>query len=419
MFDGIKIVCPITDFQAWKTGLERTAPAVQFAVPINEKTGELKGRSYADRISYTHRAKFETYFLTVKETHTPTGTTFCLCIDGSLHKNYFAGKNYERFTRSMLIEEIGHLCQSLQLEPERCKVVNLEFGVNIPFPCSPATFIDNCLLLHKTTAFEPYKASNGQSLGRYAPHAQYSVKAYDKGLQNALPYHLLRFELRFIKMQVLNRIGIGSVSDLTDPAIIPALTELLRKAAANVLIHYIENPQHDADLTSLQREFLTIAHLRDYWADLARKDQRRYKYLRGIHSALMSKLGGNTWSAAQAAIIQEWQLLTENCPNLPLVQNSPENGKLSDLTVKVKGKFGQSENQRRRRCCQSCGKDISHQRGNSKFCSPKYVGEKEAHKCRNANSNPRNNFKHKIQVLQSRGLLFDVLPYFSNQVASA
>lgn len=409
MSDGIKIEYLITDFRAWKKRLEQTAPNVQFSVPISEETGVLKGRSYSDRITYTHRAQFETYRLTVRETHRPKGISYYLIIDGSLHKNYFGGKNYQRFTHSMLIEEIAHLCQSLQLEPERCRVTNLEFGVNIPFPCSPATYIDSCVLLHKTTPFEPYKASNGQSLGRYAPHAQYSVKAYDKGLQNELPYHLFRFELRFTKMQALNRIGIKKLSDLSNPAIIPALRKLLNRAAAEILIHEMPPLPDGLKLTGMEQELIKTAHLRDYWAQLAKENPERYKYERGAHRALMSKLGGNTWKMAQAAILIEWDAIAEYSPNLPLAQTDAEKVKFPEFTVKVKGKNGESQIQVRK--CQSCGNDISHQRGNSKFCSPKYAGEKEAHRCRNANSNPRNNLKRKLDVLQSRGLLFDVLPY--------
>jgi predicted nucleic acid-binding Zn ribbon protein len=52
--------------------------------------------------------------------------------------------------------------------------------------------------------------------------------------------------------------------------------------------------------------------------------------------------------------------------------------------------------------CQSCGNDISGQKGDSKFCSEKYAG-KTAKKCRNKNSNERRNKKHTIMKAKSQG----------------
>jgi hypothetical protein len=52
--------------------------------------------------------------------------------------------------------------------------------------------------------------------------------------------------------------------------------------------------------------------------------------------------------------------------------------------------------------CLSSGKEIATQKS----------GKSEAHKCRNTNSNHRNNFKRKVEVIQGRGLLFDIMPFF-------
>ena len=63
------------------------------------------------------------------------------------------------------------------------------------------------------------------------------------------------------------------------------------------------------------------------------------------------------------------------------------------------------------RVCLSCGKDITNQHKNSRFCSAKYVGYREAHKCRNSDSNSRNNRKRKIEKIISKGVLFDIEPF--------
>ena len=67
------------------------------------------------------------------------------------------------------------------------------------------------------------------------------------------------------------------------------------------------------------------------------------------------------------------------------------------------------------RLCLSCGNNISRQHPNSKFCSKKYVGEKRAKRCRNGNSNERNNWSRKMNNLKRKGLLFDVVPFFTGK----
>jgi len=69
-----------------------------------------------------------------------------------------------------------------------------------------------------------------------------------------------------------------------------------------------------------------------------------------------------------------------------------------------------------KRYCLSCKKDITNQHKNSLFCSSKYVGEREAKKCRNNNSNPRNNRLRKIDKINSKGVLFDIAPFVIERV---
>jgi hypothetical protein len=61
------------------------------------------------------------------------------------------------------------------------------------------------------------------------------------------------------------------------------------------------------------------------------------------------------------------------------------------------------------RLCVSCGKPLHReQKEGSKFCSAKFVGYEPAHKCRNADSNRRNNLKRKMEKINKKGVLFDV-----------
>jgi hypothetical protein len=61
--------------------------------------------------------------------------------------------------------------------------------------------------------------------------------------------------------------------------------------------------------------------------------------------------------------------------------------------------------------CKTCGRVISNPMPRQKFCSPKEVGEQAAHKCRNADSNPRNKTKYMFYKINSHQTLFDVVDY--------
>ena len=65
--------------------------------------------------------------------------------------------------------------------------------------------------------------------------------------------------------------------------------------------------------------------------------------------------------------------------------------------------------------CKGCGRIISKPRSNQSFCSAKEVGYEQAHKCRNSNSNPRNNARTSFQGLVSIPLLFDLSEFIESE----
>ena len=206
-------------------------------------------------------------------------------------------------------------------------------------------------------------------------------------------------------MQVLNKMGIKFLADLLNEDKVINLLPMLLEAWQNVLIFDIENLQKLAKTYNLKEneiDLLTTGQNPKYWERLKKENKRQFNYQREKFKTLVIK-NGNNWQLLTKGLIQnEWETLFKNCTNLP----SGENDKLYKFTIKIKGKNVQN------RFCQSCGKDISSQKSGSKFCSEKFVGEASAHQCRNYSNNPANNLKNKIIKLTSRGLLFDIRPYF-------
>jgi hypothetical protein len=422
VIDGIKIHCKLVDFSDWKS-----KTGISFDVPTDTDTGAMRGHNQKknpDNVTYTHQGKFETYQLKVIETHIgDKHINYNLIIAGSLHKNYFGGKNYKRFGYDDMQTEIKHLCVSLHLQLGKCAIQNLEIGVNIQIPFEVTPYINKSVLLHSVVSFQNYVPDKkGFVLGRVATHSQHSIKCYDKGAQNALGYPLMRFEDRVTKMQYLKKYGIITLADLTIYEKVDALREVILNAWDNVLIYEPDIYQEKLSLTSNQHKLLIEGKNRDYWERLKNerpgffnKQRAKFKQFMLAYSAF------KTHQCIKDLIHTEWTVLLKTGTILPGVKHLANNANGNNFTVKVKGKKVPLPeivlNFNSQRICASCGRDISLQHPKSKYCSAKVAGEQGAHKCRNKNSNPRNNYSRQLDKINSRGqTLFDQTPYLRGQV---
>jgi hypothetical protein len=407
MIDGITIECGIENFEIWRERIK-----IQFQTATNISTGEIITKKREDQLITTHRGKWETFELEVKDVlNLQTGITrFYLKIKGSLHKNHFKGKNFQPFNWTDLQTQIHHISKSLLIEPNKARISTIEVGVNIVTPFEVKTFLKGNVINYKGKEFKTYKADkNGFELGLFCDLSQYKVKLYDKGLQNELPINLMRFEKRFLKMQILQKKGVLFLSDLLDIQKVKNLKPLIVEAWKNVLIYDIEDSKGLKKTLGSDYDLLLKGRNPRYWDSIKSSNRDRYNYKRGKFKDIVIKYGRNYKFIVLDLIKNEWNSLFINSTNLPI----GECAELRNLTLKIKGKNVESQlPPLLNRVCLSCGKDISTQKNGSKFCSAKIVGEFEAHKCRNTNSNQRNNFKRKVEVIQGRGLLFDIMPFF-------
>jgi hypothetical protein len=415
------------------------ASNIQLYISSDRETGALKEkkRQYGDLLqcTFTYRGKFETYYLTIKEMHKTinghTSVSYLLIIDGSLHKNQYGGSNFLPFTWQDLQTQINYLENKLCLSAQECELVNLEFGVNIKVDFPVYDYMKRNLISYKGNQFNRYKEDkNGVCLGFVCDKpTQYKVKIYDKALQNDLPYNLVRFELRFLKMEKLKRLGIKHLADLTDQAKVQGLISKLVEGWDNVLLFDTSININQTSLRINDKELLTNGSNPKYWEQLKEENTRRFNHFRNRFRKLIETHGQNVHKTVRDLIVNEWQRLFKNCTKLP----SGETKDLYKMTLKIKCQnvhkpFSEDDTElkptkelsertsnkfsyTKKRCCLSCGKDISEQQSSSRFCSSKFVGEREAKRCRNQNSNARNNRQRKINKINSKGVLFDVSPY--------
>ena len=292
----------------------QAATGIIFNTPVALGTGEVKGivKNANSPVTYTHTGKSGGYSLIVKEVRDANGYgRYHMMIRGSLHKNHFNGRNSERFSFDMLSAEIAHLCRSLNLKPESCNLRNIEIGLNLPlyFPVFP--FIQNNVLMHSTNPFEYYKRdSRGKVIGKYATHHQYVVKLYDKGLQYDIVDNLLRFELRYKKMQIPNKYGIKTLADLTDINKMRDFSKLLLMACDRLLIGNTDIQIDDIKLSPSQRQLILEGRNRDYWTRLHATNSKSFdRQRRNFRKLVKEHSGMDKHALIRERIRQELDLI--------------------------------------------------------------------------------------------------------------
>lgn len=215
MIDGIKAILsdnlsevrnnPLLDFQLQSKTSLRTGEIIHKKYP----GAEYKGLTFIDK-----------------------GTI--IEIRGSIHVLRNQGQhNHNKFGLSEIHYAISELANDLKILCQNAKLTNLEFGVNLDIDFEPRRFL-NSLILHKNKKFT--NQTGRRMHYKECSHGQYFIKIYDKGLQYMLGEFILRIELKFVKMEKINRLGIKYISDLLDPEKLDKLKKLLLKVYDEILI---------------------------------------------------------------------------------------------------------------------------------------------------------------------------------------
>lgn len=240
--------------------------------------GELIKSKYCDRegnpIYKKPYYKGEYKHLTI--TYTDKGN---FRISGSLHK-FYHNKNYNDFTVKELKFAIFELQKEFNLNLEDCNLRILEVGINIKTPYCVDTILDSCFL-HKTTPFEnKYDSEKGRYI--VSRHSQYQIILYNKSKQSKLNIdNILRLEIRFTKMEKLNKLGIYNLSDLlkTDFVI---FKNILLKEWDNILFFDLNMPKDIYPLYNYSNP--------NYWKDLLSRKCKSayYKHRNKLKSIALS-----------------------------------------------------------------------------------------------------------------------------------
>lgn len=341
-------------------------------------------------------------------------------VRGSLHKFKNEGlHNADDYTLSDFKITLNQLFEEMDLNPDFAPLNGFEFGVNIKLPTNPNNAL-NRLILQKT------ETGNRQKGYKEFESNNHSFKFYNKsGLTKTEPYksgNILRIEVKVKKMEFLRKqkkIYLTRISDLLDVAVWEQLEQILIETINDCLI--IDFSANEIKKLSNENQILYMKYTNPlFWERLyIETRQNRNKYIRERAKCDVF-INQHSKSALKTDIIN---LIKEKCAELRDIlkanevvkewdklttieaTNKPE--KWDKLTRKYEVKMSQPI-QNNETQCKGCGRIIQNPRKGQKYCSAKEIGYDEAHKCRNNDSNIRNNTKRSIRRILSIPLMFDL-----------
>jgi|GEM_PF-1692645 hypothetical protein len=394
MIDGIKIFAPL---QADHT------PRPPVAL-VDTATGAFVN-SFAEVVAPPLYARY--YPVTAPFTHTT--------IYGSLHKYHTGGNNTGVFTFADLSHTITRLEKDFAIKAETAQIQRLEIGVNIPVDF-PAKVLLNSLVCYRGKPIKDYYTKYPLVEYRGCLLHDYCLKFYVKEEK------VFRAEVVFNRQRPLAKLGICTLADLSHPAKYTALALFLLDCLANCFFFDYRTYYRKKGFTQATRNRLGKYASPIYWENLS-PQARRNAYKRATRITTENGL----YNYGKYTLEKTTKILTQILPNKQLksllfpqanaqskhkqkftfstleylctkVNFAPKvtfAGALAQQTPATPAQNRITETTKNRRFCCVCGREITHQRTNSRFCSEKYFG-KSAKQCRNKDSNRRLTLKRKI-----------------------
>jgi hypothetical protein len=259
MTDGLTILrLPVNHCLFWNWLSDKTKVTTSYKnSKIIRRTATYKG------LDYSYFVKGQNYTAEPERTQ----------VKGSIHVYYNNGKGNETdFNFSSLVKALKQFSQETGIDLKNTVLNGLEIGVNILLPFHPDYFFLH-IVHYRNKPFQ-YKVSNTE-ISKICCYTQFRIKFYDKGLQKELPIDLGRFEIAFDRMEILNKIGIRTLSDLINPEKYQKLGELLLKYYDGILVG--NSIVDKSDLKHKKQLSFEQGHRAEYWRTFEKSNKGRCK----------------------------------------------------------------------------------------------------------------------------------------------
>lgn len=344
LVDFIKII--IKDMQP---SILEINPLLDFYDTINLTTGEMKTTNRnGNKVTPSKNASYKGLEFKIYDTGTIT-------LSGSLHKYWNDGAhNYNDFNNEAVLFVLSDLNRKLDIDPNKCILKCLEIGINIKPPVPTNEILDNCLL-HKTKPFE-YQKNSDEGKYKQVQHSQYIIKIYNKALHYkskgfAIKDEVMRFEIKYTKMQKLNEKGIFSLQDLMNYGL-ENFKDIVLNEWQNVLFY--DNTIQIDHLSSRSKKALLEYSNPNYWTGLLANNQtKNFTYHKNQLKKIVSNNSNKVQDLTAEIIGKKIDFL-----NSKTIQIDP-------LTIMSKRIVLNDENDTKKHICKVTGFNISMQKENS------------------------------------------------------
>lgn len=216
-------------------------------------------------------------------------------ISGSLHYYFNNGiHNSNDFSVKDCINTIMQIRDLFMLDLEKCKLINLEYGVNIIPSIDVEDLVHNIMYHEKRQFTRPTKHFYYKIAGN---EAYKHVKAYNKSVQFPnLCNNTFRFEVKSKQSKYINSLDLFTLSDLAVTGTYNRLMEELIKEWDNVLLFDLSK--------NIDKKYLNTY----FWEDIL-KNGNRNKF-NNQKKRYYDKLGNNNLhSQIRKTLIQKIQFL--------------------------------------------------------------------------------------------------------------
>ena len=303
MIDFLKII--IQDFNP---SILEANPLLDFYDNINLSTGQLKTTNRnGNKVTPCKNASFKGLEFKIYDTGTVT-------LSGSLHKYWNNGAhNYNDFNIQAVKWVLNDLKEKFNIEPDQCILKCLEIGINITPPILTNEILDNCLL-HKTLPFE-YQKNSEEGKYKQAQHSQYIIKLYNKALHYLskgfkISNEILRFEIKYTRMEKLNKKGIFNLNDLVKYGLHNFKNELLIEWQ-NVL--FFDNTIQIDTLSARTKTALLEYSNQNYWTGLLNNKQtKNFRYHKNQLKKITFEKSNNIQNLTAEIISKKTDFLNTN-----------------------------------------------------------------------------------------------------------
>ena len=229
---------------------------VQINTVWNNDLLEYVGKSerlYIDEIKEKQTKKYKNLYFIKHQNR--------LEVSGSIHYFYNDGlHNADDFYIEYCINAINQIKDLFSIDLNKCKIINLEYGVNINPSINVTDLIHNLIYHEKRQFTRPTTHFNYKIAGN---EAYKQVKAYDKSVQFPKEcFNTFRFEVKTKQAKFINSLGLFTLQDLTEINYYNKLINSLLNEWNNVLL-FDKSKQVD------DKFFNT-----DFWEDILKNGNR-------------------------------------------------------------------------------------------------------------------------------------------------